>query len=95
MKLGLLVFTLFSLMLISQANANIHQIKFAVNSPGSAPYIYYDNISGKFQGVVVDFFTNLEKSGRFKLEYKLVLSPLSDALFIFSNKKRDKLTIIH
>ncbi|ASP48579.1 substrate-binding periplasmic protein [Cognaticolwellia beringensis] len=71
MKLGSIFFTLFSLMLIfiSHANAKTHHIKFAVNSPGTAPYIYYDFISGKYQGVVVDFFASLEESGSFKVEY--------------------------
>lgn len=69
MKLGSVIFTLFSLMLISQANAKKYHIRFAVNSPGSAPYIYYDDISGKYQGVVVDFFASLEESGNFKVEY--------------------------
>jgi polar amino acid transport system substrate-binding protein len=71
MKSGSVVFTLFSLMLmlISQAYAKKHQITFAVNSPGSAPYIYYDNMSGKYKGVVVDFFTGLEENSSFKIEY--------------------------
>ncbi len=34
-------------------------IRFAVNTPGSAPYLYYDVKTGKYQGVVVDFFNTI------------------------------------
>ena len=71
MKMRCLTFALLSLsfILVSQAVAKKQHIKFAVNSPGSSPYIYLDNITGKYQGVVVDFFANLEKSDNFTIEY--------------------------
>ncbi|MBU3001968.1 hypothetical protein [Paraglaciecola arctica] len=70
-RLGTSVFRLFSLLLIlvSHANATTQTIRFAINSPGSAPYIYYDQVSGNYQGVVVDFFDSLEENGHFKIEY--------------------------
>lgn len=70
-RLGTSVFRLFSLLLIlvSHANATTQTIRFAINSPGSAPYIYYDQVSGNYQGVVVDFFDSLEENGHFKVEY--------------------------
>ncbi|MEP1446089.1 MAG: transporter substrate-binding domain-containing protein [Paraglaciecola sp.] len=70
-RLGTRIFRLFSLLLIliSQANAKPQTLRFAINSPGSAPYIYYDEVSGNYQGVIVDFFDRLEEDGHFKIEY--------------------------
>ena len=49
---------------------------FAVNSPGYAPYLYFDPASDNYVGLVADFFTDLEQQGIFK------------AVFIDSNQSR-------
>ena len=69
MKLTSFILIFLGSILISHAKANIHRIKFSVNSPGTAPYIYYDINSDKFEGVVVDFFATLEESGDFVVDY--------------------------
>ena len=42
---------------------------FAVNSPGSAPYLYFDITTKRYVGLVNDFFAELEKQGIFKALY--------------------------
>lgn len=35
-------------------------VRFAINTPGSAPYLYFDTKTQDYQGVLVDFFSSLE-----------------------------------
>ena len=45
------------------------EINFAINSPGSAPYLYYDVQSKSFQGVVVDLLSTLDAQHNYKINY--------------------------
>lgn len=47
----------------------IPSVRFAVNTPGAPPYIYYDETSKRYQGLVVDFFNSTELSDQFRLIY--------------------------
>ncbi len=42
---------------------------FAVNSPGAAPYLYLDDTSNEYVGLVVDFFREMEKDKHVIVEY--------------------------
>ncbi|MBT3136635.1 hypothetical protein KL866_16330 [Alteromonas sp. ALT199] len=42
---------------------------FAVNTPGAAPYLYYDENSKRYEGIVVDFFESDELSNQFRIVY--------------------------
>jgi polar amino acid transport system substrate-binding protein len=44
-------------------------IWFCVNSPGSAPYLYYDEKQKKYNGVVTDFFHQLIEDKLLEIEY--------------------------
>ena len=44
-------------------------VRFAVNTPGSSPYLYFDERSQRYQGVVVDFFNSPELSSQFSVVY--------------------------
>ncbi|MBJ2128470.1 transporter substrate-binding domain-containing protein [Alteromonas sp. IB21] len=54
-----------------RANTQDHipSVRFAVNTPGSAPYLYYDESAKRYQGVVVDFFNADELSSQFRVVY--------------------------
>lgn len=58
-KLILLALVLLSSSLHATTTPKQTTIRFAVNTPGSAPYLYYDVATGKYQGVVVDFFNTI------------------------------------
>lgn len=45
------------------------KLLFAVNSPGSAPYLYYDVKQQKYLGVVADFFQSLVEDKVVKIEF--------------------------
>ena len=44
-------------------------IRFAINAPGSKPYLYFDDFSQDYRGVVVDFFSFLESESDFAITY--------------------------
>lgn len=44
-------------------------IRFAINAPGSQPYLYVDEATQSYQGVVVDFFTFVESTADFAVSY--------------------------
>jgi ABC-type amino acid transport substrate-binding protein len=79
------VFILLTLFCISATSKQIEEtdtLIFVVNAPGSPPYLYYDVDSQSYQGVVVDFFSQLE--GR----------DIPKAKFIDSNRGRSEKFII-
>lgn len=45
------------------------KLVFSVNSPGSAPYLYYDEKQQKYNGVVTDFFHQLIEDKLLEIEY--------------------------
>lgn len=45
------------------------QLKVAVNSPGSYPYLYFDDVSEDYQGVVRDLFNAMERELGYSFEY--------------------------
>ena len=45
------------------------KVRFAVNTPGAAPYLYYDENSKRYEGIVVDFFNSDELSNQFRIVY--------------------------
>jgi ABC-type amino acid transport substrate-binding protein len=47
----------------------IPSVRFAVNTPGAAPYLYYDENSKRYEGLVVDFFNSDELSNQFRIVY--------------------------
>jgi len=53
--------TLFSISALSKQIDENDTLVFVVNAPGSPPYLYYDLDSQSYQGVVVDFFSQLEE----------------------------------
>ena len=58
------VFILLTLFCISASSKQVKEtdtLIFVVNAPGSPPYLYYDVVSQSYQGVVVDFFSQLEE----------------------------------
>ncbi|QOL25682.1 transporter substrate-binding domain-containing protein [Thalassotalea sp. LPB0316] len=45
------------------------QLKFVVNHPGSAPYLYYDKDSQAYKGVIPDILQPLSESNRLHVSY--------------------------
>ena len=45
------------------------KVRFAVNTPGAAPYLYYDENSKRYEGIVVDFFNSGELLNQFQVIY--------------------------
>ena len=62
--------------------AELKPLLFAVNSPGSLPYLYFDFPSQTYLGLVPDFFDDLEQQGILK------------AVFIDSNQLRSEQFVI-
>lgn len=58
----ILFVTLFCCSAFSAPIKHIDSLLFAVNTPGSPPYLYYNSDSQSYQGVVVDFFSQLERN---------------------------------
>ncbi|MCF2948013.1 transporter substrate-binding domain-containing protein [Paraglaciecola aquimarina] len=46
-----------------------NNLRFVINAPGAAPYIYFDKQQSRYQGVVVDFFNSFNKRDVFNVEY--------------------------
>jgi len=44
-------------------------LKVAINSPGSYPYLYFDDVSEDYQGVVRDLFNTMERELGYSFEY--------------------------
>lgn len=44
-------------------------LTFSVNAPGTSPFLYFDEASNSYQGVVVDFFASFEDKKAFKVVY--------------------------
>jgi polar amino acid transport system substrate-binding protein len=53
----------------ANSQVQVPSIRFAVNTPGSPPYLYYDENSKRYQGIVVDFFNSDEMSNQFPVVY--------------------------
>lgn len=47
----------------------VSSIRFAVNTPGSPPYLYFDSDTQTYQGVVVDFFASQTLSRQFSVNF--------------------------
>ncbi|MDC8829280.1 substrate-binding periplasmic protein [Alteromonas gilva] len=45
-------------------------INFAINSPGSAPYLYFDPETRQYKGVVVDFFASFADREQLAMRYQ-------------------------
>ena len=45
------------------------ELTFAVNSPGSPPYAYFDQAKQGYQGIVVDFFNALAEQGVVRVNF--------------------------
>ncbi|WP_394223280.1 substrate-binding periplasmic protein [Alteromonas gracilis] len=58
-----------SLFCFAYAQGKVSSIRFAVNTPGSPPYLYFDTDSQAYQGVVVDFFASQKLSSQFSVKY--------------------------
>lgn len=56
----------------------LYELTFAVNTPGSFPYLYYDDPSQTYKGIVPDFFANLKRRERV------------DVTFVDSNQQRSE-----
>lgn len=70
-RLKVLCFLLCLAVLECSANTqdNIPTVRFAVNTPGAPPYLYYDESTKRYEGIVVDFFNSNELSHQFRLVY--------------------------
>ena len=77
-----LLLTLFCISAFSSQKTETETLTIVVNAPGSPPYLYYDQDSQSYQGVVVDFVSELEKN-------KLLI-----AKFVDSNRGRSETFII-
>lgn len=44
-------------------------LRFIVNHPGSAPYLYFDKSKNKYQGVIPDILEELIASGKLEIKY--------------------------
>lgn len=64
-----LVFSLLLSCLIKVQGAEPKSLLFTVNSPGSFPYLYYDFSKQTYEGLIPDFFADLEQQGIFKIVY--------------------------
>lgn len=51
------------------AAPSAQDITFAINSPGSPPYLYFDSQSQSYQGVVVDFFNSIADEANLQVTY--------------------------
>jgi len=61
------------------------EIIFAINSPGSPPYLYFDTQSQSYQGVVVDFFNSFADKANLRVTY-LDSSRARNELFLRQGK---------
>ena len=61
------------------------EIIFAINSPGSPPYLYFDSQSQSYQGVVVDFFNSFADKANLRVTY-LDSSRARNELFLRQGK---------
>lgn len=84
MNRSLLIITLLcsQLLCITVGATEPKTIKFAVNSPGSFPYLYFNETTQTYSGLVVDFFKHLENKG------------LLVAQFVDSNQTRSEQFVI-
>jgi ABC-type amino acid transport substrate-binding protein len=55
-----------------------YELTFAVNTPGSFPYLYYDDLSQTYKGLVPEFFAALKRR------------ELLDVTFVDSNQQRSE-----
>ncbi|MDO6840740.1 transporter substrate-binding domain-containing protein [Paraglaciecola chathamensis] len=76
-KLAMLL-ALLPLSLRSVQAVEPHTLTFAVNTPGSFPYLYFDNNTKSYQGVVRDFLDTLQNRELF------------DVRFVDSNQQRSE-----
>ncbi|WP_412726196.1 substrate-binding periplasmic protein [Alteromonas sp. D210916BOD_24] len=44
-------------------------VRFAINTPGSPPYLYFDPEFGNYRGVVVDFFSSEQMQSKYSVRY--------------------------
>lgn len=61
--------TLLAVTFSSNVVAHNKKIVFSVNAPGTKPYLYYDDHSQTYQGIVVDFFATIDSANAFSVEY--------------------------
>ncbi len=45
------------------------KILFAINDPGSPPYLYFDDENRRYQGIIVDFFNSFTEENRFDVQF--------------------------
>jgi ABC-type amino acid transport substrate-binding protein len=64
-----LVFSLLIPYVCEAQTSKTKSLLFAVNSPGYAPYLYFDTTTKRYVGLVNDFFAELEEQGVFKALY--------------------------
>lgn len=66
MRANLIALLIVVAALSRESFAQAPTVTFAVNSPGSFPYLYLDTTKQQYSGVVRDFFDSLEKNGQLK-----------------------------
>jgi polar amino acid transport system substrate-binding protein len=49
--------------------AKNEQLIFSVNAPGTKPYLYFDEKTNAYQGIVVDFFATMQGDSAFDVVY--------------------------
>ncbi|MGS2719823.1 substrate-binding periplasmic protein [Paraglaciecola aestuariivivens] len=81
-RLICLFLCLATILLFSQKSSASSALVFVVNSPGAPPYLYFNKVKNAYQGLVVDFFKELENQQILK------------AKFIDSSRKRSERFII-
>ena len=61
--------TLLALTFSNHVVAHQKKIVFSVNAPGTNPYLYFDQHTQTYQGIVVDFFATIDSNHAFSVEY--------------------------
>ncbi len=51
------------------ADTTLPTVRFAINTPGSPPYLYFDSDEGDYRGVIVDFFSSAEMQNKYSVRY--------------------------
>lgn len=60
---------LIIILLSNEVVAQNNKIVFSVNAPGTKPYLYFDEKSNSYQGIIVDLFASIEGEHRFDVTY--------------------------
>ena len=83
-EVAILCLATLGLLVSSSSNAQ-QKLAFAVNFPGAPPYLYLNEKSQTYQGLVVDFFATMRDPEAIEVEY-LEMSRARSEQFVYAGK---------